>query len=183
VAISYATPLSARQLFGNQQPSPQIGEKFGATTSRGRGAATLVVGPVALWRVRGQNGFEMFELLVLAEGVLFLHLVWCAWVVAGWAVTRRRRLVRRLHIASLVYAIFIELTPWPPCPLTVAEAWLETRAGIQPERGPFLMRVLEGIVYPDLPEWIVVGCAVMACVLLLAVYVRRYRRRAPDGVW
>lgn len=144
---------------------------------------TLVVAPMALWRARRQNGFEMFELLVLAEGVLFLHLLWCAWVVAGWTITRRRPLLRTLHIASLVYAIFIELTPWPPCPLTVAEAWLEARAGIQPERGPFLVRVLDGIVYPDLPEWLVVGCAVVVCVVILAVYVRRYRRRTADGVW
>ncbi|MFZ3333508.1 MAG: DUF2784 domain-containing protein [Candidatus Acidiferrales bacterium] len=129
-----------------------------------------------------QNGFEMFELFVLAEGVLFLHLVWCAWVVAGWTITRRRPLLRTLHIASLAYAIFIELTPWPPCPFTVAETWLEARAGIQPERGPFLVRVLDGIVYPDLPEWLVVGCAVFVCVVILAVYVRRYRRRTADGV-
>jgi len=39
------------------------------------------------------------------------------------------------------------------CPLTVAETWLEARARIEPARRPFLMRVLDAIVYPNLPPW------------------------------
>ncbi len=38
----------------------------------------------------------------------------------------------------LIYAVVIELVPWPPCPLSMAEAWLEARAGIEPAHGPFL---------------------------------------------
>ena len=117
------------------------------------------------------------------EAVLFLHLVWCGWVLLGWTVTRGRRVLRTLHIASLVYAIVIEVVPWPPCPLTVAETWLEARAGIEPAQGPFLVRVLDLIVYPDLPEWLVVGCAVVVCVAILWVYLRRYQRRTADGPW
>ena len=85
-------------------------------------------------------------------------------MLLGWTVTRCRPLLRTLHIASLIYAIVIELVPWPPCPLTVAETWLEARAGIEPAHGPFLVHVLDAIVYPDLPEWLVVGCAVLVCV-------------------
>jgi hypothetical protein len=114
---------------------------------------------------------------VLAETVLFLHLLWCGWVLLGWTVTHRRRLLRTLHIASLIYAIFIQLVPWLPCPLTEAEAWFEARAGIEPAHGLFLVRVLDAVVYPDLPEWLVVGCAVLFCVAVLLVYVRRYQRR------
>ena len=117
------------------------------------------------------------------EAVLFLHLLWCGWVLLGWTVTRGRRVLRTLHIASLVYAIVIEVVPWPPCPLTVAETWLEARAGIEPAQGPFLVRVLDAIVYPDLPEWLVVGCAVVVCVAILWVYLRRYQRRTADGPW
>jgi Protein of Unknown function (DUF2784) len=120
---------------------------------------------------------------VLAEAVLLLHLLWCTWVLLGWTVTRGRGVLRLLHIASLVYAIVIELVPWPPCPLTVAETWLEARAGIEPARGPFLVHLLDAIVYPDLPEWLVVSCAVAVCAGVLAVYVRRYRHRGPGGEW
>jgi hypothetical protein len=114
---------------------------------------------------------------------LFLHLLWCGWVLLGWTVTRRRPLLRTLHIASLVYVIVIELVPWLPCPLTIAETWLETRAGTEPTHGPFLARVLDALVYPDLPEWLVVTCAVLVCVAMLSVYLRRYRRRTPSGQW
>jgi hypothetical protein len=104
-------------------------------------------------------------------------------VSLGWTVTRRRPPLRTLHIASLIYAIVIELVPRPPCPLTVAETWLEARAGIEPAHGPFLVRVLDAVVYPDLPEWFVVGCAVLVCVAVLSVYLRRYRRRTARGEW
>jgi hypothetical protein len=120
---------------------------------------------------------------VLAEAVLFLHLLWCGWVSLGWTVTHRRRVLRTLHIASLFYATVIELVPWLPCPLTVAEAWLEARAGIEPAHGPFLVRVLDAAVYPDLPVWLVAGCAVLVCMAILLVYLRRYHRRTGSGQW
>jgi hypothetical protein len=104
-------------------------------------------------------------------------------VLLGWTVTRYRPILRTLHIASVVYAIVIELVPWPPCPLTVAETWLEARAGIEPAHGPFLVHVLDAVVYPDLPEWLVVGCAVLVCMGILSAYLRRYRRRKADGEW
>jgi hypothetical protein len=125
----------------------------------------------------------IFAASVLAEAVLFLHLLWCGWVSLGWTVTRRRPLLRTLHIASLIYAIVIELVPWPPCPLTMAETWLEARAGIEPAHRPFLVRVLDAVVYPDLPEWFVVGCAVLVCAAVQSVYLRRYRRRTARGEW
>jgi hypothetical protein len=115
--------------------------------------------------------------------VLLLHLLWCGWVLLGWTITRRRPLLRTLHIASLLYAIMVESVPWIPCPLTVAETRLEARAGIEPARGPFLVRVLDAVVYPDLPEWLVVGSAVVVCLVILGVYVRRYLRRTGDGPW
>ncbi len=113
---------------------------------------------------------------VLAEAVLFVHLLWCSWVALGWTATRGRRVLRTLHIASIIYTILVESVPWLPCPLTMAETWLEARAGIEPARGPFLVRVLDTIVYPDLPEWLVAGSAVFVCVAILGVYLRRYLR-------
>jgi hypothetical protein len=124
-----------------------------------------------------------FEASVLAEAVLSLHLLWCVWVLLGWTVMHRRPVLRTLHIASLIYAIVVETVPWLPCPLTLAETGLETRAGIEPAHGPFLVRVLDAVVYPDLPEGLVVGGAVLVCVAILWVYLRRYIRRDAGGQW
>jgi len=67
----------------------------------------------------------------LAAAILALHLLFILWIVFGATVTRRRRLLRGLHPGSLVWGILIEILPWT-CPLTWAENWLETRAGVAP---------------------------------------------------
>ena len=137
----------------------------------------------ALAPAKKRGNRPIFIARTLAEAVLFLHLLWCAWIIFGWIITRRRPLLRTLHIASLVYAIIIESVPWPPCPLTVAENFFESRAGIDPARGPFLDHILDAIVYPNLPEGLVVGSAVLLCAAILAIYLRRYLRRSAPGQW
>lgn len=104
-------------------------------------------------------------------------------MLLGWTVTRGRPVLRTVHIASVIYAILIELVPWPPCPLTVVENWLEARAGIEPAHGPFLVHILDAIVYPELPERLVVGGAVVVCAAILWVYLRRYLHRVAAGRW
>ena len=106
----------------------------------------------------------------MAVAVLTLHLLWILWVIGGALLTRRRRTLRWLHIISLVYSILIEALPWPPCPLTLLEAWLEGRAGVTPYHGSFLVHYLEAIVYPDIPaSWLVAG-AVVVCGFNLGWY-------------
>lgn len=39
----------------------------------------------------------------------------------------------------------------------------------------------DAIVYADLPEWLVVGGAVLVCVAILWRYLQRYPRRAAPG--
>jgi hypothetical protein len=113
----------------------------------------------------------------LAVAVLILHLLWILWVIFGAVFTRQRAALRNFHIAALAYGIFIEITPWPPCPLTVLEQWLEERAGIMPYHEPFLVHYLEAVIYPDIPLLLLVGCAVAVCVFNLGVYAVRYWRR------
>jgi hypothetical protein len=131
----------------------------------------------------GRRNCPILVAVILAEVVLFLHLLWCAWVLLGWTITRGRRFLRTLHIASLIYAIVIELLPWPVCPLTIAETWLETRADIEPARRPFVARVLDAVAYPGLPEWLVVSGAVLVCAATLSIYLWRYLHRPADGPW
>ena len=123
--------------------------------------------------------------VALAAANLFLHLVWCAWVLFGWLLTRGRRVLTWLHIVSLCYAAVIEVLPWQLCPLTLAEDWCEARAGIALPHAPFLVRVLDALVYPDLPAWLVAAAAVVLCVGILGIYVRRHlknQRRARPAM-
>jgi len=119
----------------------------------------------------------------LAVAVLTLHLLFILWVVGGALLTARRRILRWLHIICLVYSILIEALPWPPCPLTVLEGWLEARAGVTPYHGSFLVHYLEAAVYPDVPvAWLIAG-AVAVCAFNLGVYAFRYRTRGGAGEW
>ena len=86
----------------------------------------------------------------LAAAILGLHLLFILWIVFGAALTRRRPLLRWLHLGSVVWGILIEILPWT-CPLTWAENFLETRAGIAPYQGGFLLHYLDALVYPNIP--------------------------------
>jgi hypothetical protein len=118
---------------------------------------------------------------ILAVAVLVLHLAWIAWVIFGALVTHHRPVLRWLHIASLVYGIAIEVLPWPPCPLTILEQWLEGRAGVSPYHGSFLVHYLEALIYPEVPLTLLIVCAVAICAFNLGVYVFRFLRRDATG--
>ena len=112
---------------------------------------------------------------LIALGILTLHLVWVLWVIFGCLVTRNRRTLSALHIASLVYSIAIETGPWP-CPLTRFEQQAQAKAGIKPYEGDFLVKYLEALVYPDVPYSLLVVVAVAVCSFNLGVYLWRWRR-------
>jgi hypothetical protein len=106
---------------------------------------------------------------VLAVAVLLLHALFILWVVLGALLTRSRPILRWLHIASLIWGIFTELLPWP-CPLTLLENWLETRAGVEPHQGGFLLHYLDRFVYPDISPTVLTVVGVSICALNLALY-------------
>ncbi|HKW25007.1 MAG TPA: DUF2784 domain-containing protein [Terriglobales bacterium] len=117
---------------------------------------------------------------ILAVLVLILHLLFIGWVLLGWLLTRRRPWLRWAHIISLLYGIIIETGPWP-CPLTLAENYFLQRAGIASYRGPFLVHYLEAVVYPDVSPALLTWYAGAVCGFILAIYLRRFCRRADAG--
>ena len=108
----------------------------------------------------------------LAISVLFLHALFILWVVFGALLTCSRLVLRRLHVASLVWGILTELLPWP-CPLTLLENWLEGKAGVEPNQGGFLLHYLDKLVYPDISSAKLTIAAVIICTLNLMFYGRQ----------
>jgi hypothetical protein len=119
---------------------------------------------------------------VLAGVVLTLHLLFILWIAFGAIVTRRRAVLRWLHLGSLVWGILIDILPWT-CPLTWAENWLETQAGIAPYQGGFLLHYLDALVYPDIPPGFLTGLGVAVCVVNLGIYAVRFHRRHRLAGW
>jgi hypothetical protein len=116
----------------------------------------------------------------LAGVALAVHLFWILWVVLGCLVTLSRPLLRWVHILSLFYGILIEVLPWP-CPLTIAEQWFQSRAGITPYHESFLIHYLQALVYPNVSQKFLMWCGIGVCLFNLGVYGVRFRRRQRNG--
>lgn len=117
---------------------------------------------------------------ILAIAALWLHLFWLLWVIFGWLLTRRRPLLRWLHIGSLIYGIVITVGPWP-CPLTLAEQHFRAQARLDGYEESFLEHYLERLVYPELPlGWLTWG-GVAVCSGILLLYLWRFLHRDEHG--
>jgi len=117
---------------------------------------------------------------VLADAVLGLHLAFILWIIFGAVFTRRRPLLRWAHLASVVWGILIEVLPWT-CPLTWAENWLKTKAGLAPYQNGFMLHYLDAVVYPDISPTLLISVGVAVCLFNLGIYVFRFRHRAVAG--
>lgn len=116
---------------------------------------------------------------LIAIAILSIHLAWILAVIFGALFTRGRPVWTGLHIASLIWGIVVELAPIS-CPLTLAEQYFETRAGMPAYQGSFLMHYLDKIIYPAVPWWVVAVVGAAICIFNLGIYARRFRetRRA-----
>lgn len=102
-----------------------------------------------------------------AAAILVVHLAWILWAIFGALFTRGRPFLTAFHVASLIWGIIVEIGPWP-CPLTLAEQFFD------PYQGGFLVHYLDAIVYPNVPESVLVYAGVGVCAFNLLVYVRRF---------
>ena len=116
----------------------------------------------------------MQRFAVLAALVLLAHLIWILWAIFGWVFTRNRPVLTALHIASLLWGVAVEVGPWP-CPLTIVEQWLESRAGSRPYQGGFIVRYVDALIYPNLPEALLTWLGGGVCIAILAIYANRLR--------
>ena len=114
-------------------------------------------------------------MVLAASLLLILHLAWLVLVIFGAFWTRGRPVWSVIHILALLWGILVEVTPWP-CPLTGAEQYFETRAGLSSYRGSFVLHYLDAIVYPNLPGWVVTIAGVAVCALNLGIYGWRLRK-------
>jgi hypothetical protein len=110
-----------------------------------------------------------------AVAILAIHLAWIIWVIFGSIWTKGRPFLTCFHIASIVWGILVEISPWP-CPLTLAEQFFEFKVGIEPYHGSFLLHYLDAVVYPNISASILVTIGIIVCVLNLAIYAHRLWR-------
>ncbi|MBV9180478.1 MAG: DUF2784 domain-containing protein [Acidobacteria bacterium] len=123
---------------------------------------------------RSTGLYSAFALAVLVGHGLFV-----LWVVFGAILARSRPPLRWLHIASLTWGLLTEFLPWP-CPLTLVEDWLESRAGTTPDGSGFLLHFMDKLIYPDLAPTILMMLMAMVATLNFSFYAWQMSHPRPS---
>lgn len=88
---------------------------------------------------------------ILADAVVFVHLMWIVFLIAGafWGV--KHKAMRILHLSGIGYAFAIQIFGWY-CPLTHVEIWLRMRHDPSLSyKGSFIVHYAEKLIYLQIP--------------------------------
>jgi len=131
--------------------------------------------------------------LLLADAVLFSHILFVAFVVFGlisivaggiwqWRWVRNPW-VRIIHLCGI---IIVALQAWAGlvCPLTTLEMWLRHKGGEQTYSGSFISYWMNKLLYYDWPAWVFIllytACACLIVATWIWVRPRPFTQRHDD---
>ena len=100
----------------------------------------------------------------LATLVVAAHVAFIAFVVIGGLFVLRWRKLLYLHLAAVIWAVYIEWSG-ATCPLTPLENTLRAAAGLEAYTGDFVAEYVFPVLYPDgltRRAQLVIGAAVVA---------------------
>ena len=107
---------------------------------------------------------------ILADIVVWVHLAFVIFVVAGASLAIWWRRMLWLHLPAVFWAIWIEFSG-KLCPLTPLENWLRIRAGQGEYRGGFVEHYLMPVLYPaGLTRNIQILMGLLVIIINLALY-------------
>ncbi len=114
-----------------------------------------------------------------ADGVVLLHALFIAFAVLGGLLAVRRTWVAALHLPTVAWAAWIELSGGI-CPLTPLENRLRELAGERGYAGGFVEHYLLPVIYPPgltpAVQWALAATVVVVNVLVYSWVLRRRRR-------
>jgi hypothetical protein len=117
---------------------------------------------------------------LLADATVAFHFAFILFVVLGGLLVLRKPLVAWLHLPSVVWVVWLELTG-TICPLTPLENALRTRAGEAGYAGGFIDHYLMPVIYPaGLTPQIQWGLAIAVLLVNAIVYTRAWRRARAE---
>jgi len=123
---------------------------------------------------------------ILADLIVVAHLAWILFMLWGCILTVRgffhtaffeRRLFRTVHFCGIVYVALLAMLG-KYCPLTVAENAL--RRTYDPGLtypGSFMVHYIEKIVYPNVPQFILLIPTVAIAVFTVVMFIIRPPRK------
>lgn len=85
----------------------------------------------------------------LTELTVITHLMFILFVVAGGFMVNRKHWLIIIHLCSLAWAVFAEISPGVICPLTKLENYFAFHAGLSTYQDDFVSRYLVPIIYQE----------------------------------
>ena len=117
---------------------------------------------------------------LLATAVVLVHLTFIGFVVAGAFLVLRWPKLSYLHLAAVVWAVYVE---WAGaiCPLTPLENELRAAAGLEAYAGDFVAEYIFPVLYPNgLTRRTQLFIGIVVVVLNSCIYTMVLRRRRSN---
>ena len=113
-----------------------------------------------------------------ADLTALAHFAFILFVIFGALLGRRKRVWRYLHLASMAYAVSIEVFYWH-CPLTYLEQYLREKTGAGSFEEGFIAHYLNEVIYFNAPQWSLILAAAVVLAVNLGFYIY-WLRQAKD---
>lgn len=114
---------------------------------------------------------------ILTELTIVFHLSFILFVIAGGFFANRKRWLMILHLCSIVWAVFAELSPGVICPLTQLENYFAFHAGLSTYKEDFVSRYLVPVIYQENVSVKIQYVLVMAVVCINIIAYRKLLKR------
>jgi hypothetical protein len=99
-------------------------------------------------------------------------------VILGGFFIHKKRWIKTVHLISLIWAVYAELSPGVICPLTTLENYFAYHAGLSTYKEDFITRYLIPIIYQEnltpYIQFVLVG--VVICINIIA-YKMRWKQK------
>jgi hypothetical protein len=110
----------------------------------------------------------------LTQFTVVIHLLFILFVVFGGFFIHKNRWIRMIHIVSVVWAVYAELSPGVICPLTTLENDFAYHAGLSTYKEDFITRYLIPVIYQEgltqNVQYFIVGLVI--CINIIAYKLR-----------
>ncbi|MDA8088263.1 MAG: DUF2784 domain-containing protein [Nitrospiraceae bacterium] len=115
--------------------------------------------------------------ILLADIVVFVHLLWIIFLFVGAYWGRRNLAVGILHVSGLIFALLIQVFDWY-CPLTTLEYYLREKGSLRGAyTGAFITHYVRKLVYLDVSREFIFAATLLLIGVNLWLYLRRPKKR------
>jgi hypothetical protein len=101
-------------------------------------------------------------------------------VVLGGFFIHKKRWIRIIHIAALVWAVYAELSPGVICPLTTFENYFAVHAGLSTYKEDFITRYLAPVIYQESIDY---NFQIIIVLLVIGINIFAYKSRWKKRDW